>query len=195
VFWPADDRRSNYISSDQGGLTHDDEQVLFLSDIFPTGYMAAESCDIEPGDTIAVWGCGPVGQLAMKSAFLLGAERVIGIDRLEERLRMAHEKVGAETLNYEEVDIYDALMERTGGRGGGFIDKVPFGSVMNRGLTIKTGQTHVQRYLRPLLERIEKGEIDPSFVITHRLPLTEAAHGYDIFNRKEDQCIKIVLKP
>jgi threonine dehydrogenase-like Zn-dependent dehydrogenase len=232
------------------GLT--DEQVLFLSDIFPTGYMGAEMCNIQPGDTIAVWGCGPVGQFAMKSAFLLGAERVIGIDRFPERLRMARDKVGAETINYEEVDIHDALKEMTGGRGpdacidavgmeahapgvagvydrakqammletdrpialrqaimacrnggtvsvigvyGGFIDKFPFGSVMNRSLTIRTGQCHVHRYMRPLLERIMKGEIDPSFVITHRMGLDDAPKGYDMFTKKDDDCIKIVLKP
>lgn len=229
-----------------------DDQVLFLSDIFPTGYMGAEMCDIQPGDTIAVWGCGPVGQFAMKSAFLLGAERVIGIDRFPERLRMARDKVGAETLNYEEVSVLDALKEMTGGRGpdacidaagmeahtpgpiyaydrakqalmletdrpivlreaimacrnggvvsvigvyGGFIDKFPAGSFMNRALTIRTGQCHVQRYLRPLLERIQKGEIDPSFVITHHMPLEQAPEGYAIFRDKQDDCIKVVLKP
>jgi len=229
-----------------------DEQVLFLSDIFPTGYMAAEACNIQPGDTIAVWGCGPVGQFAMASAFLLGAERVIGIDRFPYRLRMAAERTGAETLNYEEVDILDALREMTGGRGpdacidavgteghapglhgaydrvklavkletdrpvalreailacrnggtvsvpgvyGGFLDKIPFGSAMNRSLTFKTGQTHVQRYMRPLLERIEKGEIDPSFVITHRMPLEDAPKGYELFRTKSDECLKVVLKP
>jgi threonine dehydrogenase-like Zn-dependent dehydrogenase len=232
------------------GLT--DEQVLFLSDILPTGYMAAENCNIKPGDTIAVWGCGPVGQFAIKSALLLGAERVIAIDRIPERLRMAREHSGAITINYEVEDVYDTLMELTGGRGpdacieavgmeahghgvayaydrvkqammletdrpialreaimacrkggtvsipgvyGGVSDKIPFGSVMNKGLTIKTGQTHVQRYMRPLLERIEKGEIDPSFVITHRLSLEEAPHGYEIFKNKQNECIKIVLKP
>jgi threonine dehydrogenase-like Zn-dependent dehydrogenase len=232
------------------GLT--DDQVLFLSDIFPTGYMGAEMCNIQPGDTIAVWGCGPVGQFAMKSAFLLGAERVIGIDRFPDRLRMAREKVGAQTLNYEEVDIQDALKELTGGRGpdscidavgleahtpgvvgaydrakqalmlesdrpialrqaimacrnggtvsvigvyGGFIDKFPMGSVMNRSLTIRTGQCHVQRYMRPLLERIQNGDIDPSFVITHHMRLEDAAEGYAIFKDKQDDCIKIVLKP
>ena len=230
-----------------------DEQVLFLSDIFPTGYMAAENCDIKPGDTIAVWGCGPVGQFAIKSAGMLGAERVIAIDRFPERLRMARERAGAETtINYEEEDVRDTLMSLTGGRGpdacidavgmeahapgvfgaydrvkqavmletdrppvlrqammacrsggtvsipgvyGGFIDKVPFGSIMNRALTIKTGQTHVQRYMRPLLERIERGEIDPSFVITHRLRLDEAPRGYETFLHKQDECIKVVLKP
>ena len=229
-----------------------DEQVLFLSDIFPTGYMGAEMCDIQPGDVIAVWGAGPVGQFAIKSAYMLGAERVIAIDRFPYRLRMAREKAGAETINYEEVDVYDALMEMTGGRGpdacidavgieshapgieyaydrtkqalmletdrpialrqaimacrnggtvsvigvyGGFIDKFPMGSVMNRSLTIKAGQCHVQRYLRPLLERIQNGEIDPSFVITHRMPLTDAPKGYDIFVNKQDECVKVILKP
>jgi len=228
-----------------------DEQALFLSDIFPTGYMGAEMCNIQPGDTIAVWGCGPVGQFAMKSAFLLGAERVIGIDRFPERLSMAR-KNGVETLNYEDTDILEALNEMTGNRGpdacidavgmeahtpgplyaydrakqammletdrpmalrqaiiacrnggvisiigvyGGFIDKFPIGSVMNRSLTIRTGQCHVQKYMRPLLERIEKGEIDPSFVITHRLRLDQAPEGYEIFKNKEDNCIKVVLKP
>jgi threonine dehydrogenase-like Zn-dependent dehydrogenase len=229
-----------------------DEKVLFLSDIFPTGYMGAEQCGIQPGDVIAVWGCGPVGQFAIKSAFLLGAERVIAIDRFPYRLRMARERAGAEVLNYEEVDVHDALKELTGGRGpdacidavgmeghapgilhaydrvkqatglqtdrahalrqaimacrnggtvsvigvyAGFIDKFPFGSVMNRSLTIKTGQAHVQRYMKPLLERVEKGEIDPGFVITHRLPLDEAPRGYDMFLHKEDDCLKVVLTP
>lgn len=230
----------------------EDEQVLFLSDIFPTGYMAAENCNIQPGDTVAVWGCGPVGQFAIKSAYLLGAERVIAIDRFEYRLRMAREKAGAETLNYEEVDVLEALKEMTGGRGpdacieavgmeshgqgveyaydrikqaamletdrpialreaiqacrnggtlsvpgvfGGFIDKVPFGSLMNRSITVKTGQTHVQRYLQPLLERIQKGEIDPRFVITHRLRLDDAPDAYEAFKHKLDDCMKVVLKP
>ncbi len=229
-----------------------DEQVLFLSDILPTGYMAAENCNIRPGDTIAVWGCGPVGQFAIVSAFLLGAERVIAIDRFPYRLRMAREKAGAETLNYEEVSVYDALMDMTGGRGpdacidavgmeahapgllgaydavktmlmmetdrpvalrqailccrnggtvsvpgvyGGLLDKMPFGSLMNRSLTIKTGQTHVQRYLKPLLARIQKGEIDPTFIITHRMRLEDAPKGYEIFKDKQDECMKIVLKP
>jgi len=229
-----------------------DEQVLFLSDIFPTGYMGAEMCNIQPGDTIAVWGCGPVGQFAIASAYLLGAERVIAIDRFPYRLQMAREKAKAETINYEEVNVYDTLMEMTGGRGpdacidavgteghianpaywydrikqatmmesdrpfalreaimacrnggtvsvigvyGGFIDKFPMGSVMNRSLTIRTGQTHMQRYMKPLLERIQNGEIDPSFVISHVMPLDQAPHGYDIFVNKEDECTKIVLKP
>jgi threonine dehydrogenase-like Zn-dependent dehydrogenase len=230
-----------------------DEQVLFLSDIFPTGYMGAEMCDIKRGDTIAVWGCGPVGQFAMASAYLLGAERVIGIDRFPERLQMARDGAKAETINYEEVDTYEALMEMTGGRGpdacidavgmeahgghgivyaydrakqavmgetdrpialreaimacrnggtvsvigvyGGLIDKFPMGSFMNRSLTMRTGQCHVQRYWGKLLERVERGEIDPSFVITHRMRLDDAPNGYDIFTNKEDDCIKIVLKP
>ena len=229
-----------------------DEQVLFLSDIFPTGYMAAEMCDIKPGDTVAVWGCGPVGQFSMASAYLLGAERVIGIDRIPERLALARDGAKAETINYDEEKVYDALMEMTGGRGpdscidavgmeghshgldfaydrakqalmletdrpialreaimccrnggnvsvigvyGGFIDKFPMGSFMNRSLTMKTGQCHVQRYWDQLLEHIQNGDIDPSFVITHRMGLDEAPGGYDIFNGKEDSCIKIVLKP
>jgi len=229
-----------------------DEQVLFLSDIFPTGYMAAEACDIKPGQTIAVWGCGPVGQFAIKSAYLLGAGIVIGIDRIPERLRMAREQCGAVTINYEEVDVYDSLIEMTGGLGpdsvidavgmeahqpgvlgaydkvkqamrletgrpnalrqaimacrnggtvsvpgvyGGFVDKIPMGSIMNRSLTLKTGQTHVQRYLKPLLERIVRGEIDPSFVVTHHFKLDEAPKAYDIFKNKQDSCIKVVLKP
>jgi threonine dehydrogenase-like Zn-dependent dehydrogenase len=232
------------------GLT--DDQVLFLSDIFPTGYMGAEMCDIKPGDTIAVWGCGPVGQFAIASAYLLGAERVIAIDRFPYRLRMAREHSHAETINYEEVSVYDTLMEMTGGRGpdacidavgteahlpgplyyydrikqammlesdrsfalreaimacrnggtvsvigvyGGLIDKFPMGSVMNRSLTIKTGQCHAQRYLKPLLERIQKGDIDPSFVITHRMALDDAPEGFKMFVNKEDDCMKVVLKP
>jgi threonine dehydrogenase-like Zn-dependent dehydrogenase len=231
------------------GLT--DEQVLFLSDIFPTAWMAAENCDIQPGDTVAIWGCGAVGQFAIRSAFLLGAERVIAIDRFEYRLRMA-EQSGAETINYEENDVLDVLKEMTGGYGpdscidavgmeahdtgiagaydrlkqsarlesdrptvlrqvimacrnggtvsiagvyGGFVDKFPMGSLMNRSLTVRTGQTHVQRYMRPLLERIQSGEIDPTFVITHTLPLKEAPKGYEIFKNKEDNCEKVVLKP
>jgi threonine dehydrogenase-like Zn-dependent dehydrogenase len=229
-----------------------DEQVLFLSDIFPTGYMAAENCAIKPGDTIAVWGCGPVGLFAIASAFLLGAERVIAIDRFEERLRKAREDCKAETLNYDVVDPAEALREMTGGRGpdacidavgmeahghgffgtydrvkkalhmatdrptalreailacrnggtvsvpgvyGGLLDKVPMGAVVNRALTIKSGQTHVQRYLRPLLQLIEEGRIDPSFVVSHRLALDEAPQGYAMFRDKQDECIKVVLKP
>jgi threonine dehydrogenase-like Zn-dependent dehydrogenase len=233
-----------------------DEQVLFLSDIFPTGYMGAEMCDIKPGDTVAVWGCGPVGQFAMASARLLGAERVIGIDRFPERLQLATTGAKADdVINYEEANTYDSLMEMTGGRGpdacidavgleahgagshglaymydrakqtvmaetdrpialreaimacrnggtvsvigvyGGLIDKFPMGSFMNRSLTMRTGQCHVQRYWQPLLDRIQKGEIDPSFVITHRMKLDDAPNGFGIFNDKQDDCIKIVLKP
>jgi threonine dehydrogenase-like Zn-dependent dehydrogenase len=229
-----------------------DEQVLFLSDIFPTGYMAADQCGIKSGDVVAVWGCGPVGLFAMASAYLLGAERVIAIDRVPERLQMARDKCRAETLNYEEVDVLDALTELTSGRGpdhcidavgmeghacglagfydrakqammletdrphalreailacgkggtvsvpgvyGGWIDKFPIGAVMNKSLTIKTGQTHMQRYMKPLLERIERGEIDPSFVITHRLRLEDAPQAYQTFRDKQDDCIKVVLKP
>jgi threonine dehydrogenase-like Zn-dependent dehydrogenase len=228
-----------------------DEQVLFLSDVFPTGWMAAENCDIEQGDTIAIWGCGPVGQFAIRSALLLGAARVIAIDRYPERLRMAREG-GAETLDYELDDVPEALRIMTGGRGpdacidavgmeahgsgllgaydrvkqaakletdrptalrqaimscrnggtlsvagvyGGLLDRFPFGSVMNRALTVKTGQTHVQRYLRPLLERIQRGAIDPSFVITHRMALDDAPECYEMFCDKKDECIKVVLKP
>jgi threonine dehydrogenase-like Zn-dependent dehydrogenase len=231
------------------GMT--DEQVLFLSDILPTGYMAAENCDIERGDVVAIWGCGPVGLFAIQSAYLLGAERVIAIDRFPERLNLAR-RLKAETLNYEQVNVLDALKEITGGRGpdacidavgmeahgvgaiyaydrlkqlarletdrpialrealmacrnggnvsiagvyGGFVDKIPFGSIMNRSLTIKTGQTHVQRYMQPLLERIQKGEVDSTCVISHTMALDEAPHGYDIFKNKEEECIKVVLKP
>ncbi|MBI1891219.1 MAG: glutathione-dependent formaldehyde dehydrogenase [Burkholderiales bacterium] len=232
------------------GLT--DEQVLFLSDILPTGYMAAENCTIRRGDVVAVWGCGPVGQFAMQCAYLLGAERVIAIDRFPERLRMAREISRAETLDYEKVDVASALKQITGGRGpdacidavgmeahgmnmmglydkvknavmlesdrpvalreammacrnggtvsiagvyGGFLDKIPFGAVMNRSLTIKTGQTHVQRYMPRLLDHIQNGDIDPTVVITHRLSLDDAPYGYDIFKNKQDECIKVVLKP
>jgi threonine dehydrogenase-like Zn-dependent dehydrogenase len=229
-----------------------DEKVLFLTDIFPTGYMAAENCDIKPGDTVAVFGCGPVGQFAIKSASMLGAERVIAIDRFPERLRMARDQGGAEVVDYEEVDPVEALREMTAGRGpdsvidavgmeahgtgigalydqaaqavrfetdratalrqailacrkggtvsiagayGGLLDKMPFGAALNKGLTFKMGQTHVHRYLRPLLERIEREEIDPSFVITHRLNLDDAPHAYSIFRDKQDECIKVVLTP
>jgi threonine dehydrogenase-like Zn-dependent dehydrogenase len=229
-----------------------DEQVLFLSDILPTGYMAAEMCDITPGDTVAVWGCGPVGLFAIMSAYLLGAARVIAIDRFPYRLEMARAKCRAETLNYETVDsVLEALNDMTAGRGpdacidavgmeshahglehlydrtkqalmletdrpsavreaitacknggivsivgvyAGLVDKFPLGTVMNRSLTIKSGQCHVHRYMRPLLERIAKGEIDPTMVITHTMPLADAAKGYEIFLNKEDHCEKVVLK-
>ena len=230
-----------------------DEKVLFLTDIFPTGWMAAEQANIVPGDTVAIWGCGPVGLLTIKSAFLLGAERVIAIDRVPARLRLAKEKAGAEVLDFSRTEnIVEELKEMTGGRGpdscidavgmeaeghgvialydkmkaaamqqtdrptairqalmavrnggtvsmpgvyGGFVDKFPLGSVMNRSITIRTGQTHVHRYLRPLLQRIEKGEIDPSFIITHELKLSDAPKAYDMFVKKQDNCIKVILKP
>jgi len=229
-----------------------DEQVLFLSDILPTGYMGAEMCDIQPGETVAVWGCGPVGLFAIASAYLLGAEKVIAIDRFDYRLKRAREQAGAITINYEEVDnVPDVLKDLTAGRGPdkcidavgveahthgvqyvhdrakqmmrlqsdrpialreaimscrsggtisvigvylGLIDKFPMNAVMNRSLTIRSGQTHVPRYMKPLLERIQRGEIDPTFVISHRMPLSEAAHGYKIFNDKLDNCEKVVLK-
>jgi threonine dehydrogenase-like Zn-dependent dehydrogenase len=228
-----------------------DEKVLFLSDIFPTAYMGAEMCDIKPGDVVAVWGAGPVGLLAISSAYLLGAEKVIAIDRFDYRLQMASEKAGAETINYDEASVFEALKDITAGRGpdacidavgleahsdigplqlydrlkqavrletdrgpalreaivacrnggivsiigvyGGLMDKFPIGSLMNRSITVRAGQCHVQRYTRPLLNRIEQGEIDPSFVITHRLPLEEAPNGYETFKRKQDDCVKVVL--
>lgn len=229
-----------------------DEQVLFLSDILPTGYMGADMCDITGSDVVAVWGAGPVGQFAMDSARVLGAAKVIAIDNVPYRLEMAASQ-GYETINYSDTDVRSALLELTGGRGpdkcidavgmeathgaahidlydrakqavrsetdrphalrqaitscrsggivsvigvyGGFIDKFPAGSWMNRSVTLKTGQCHVQRYMRPLLERIERGEIDPTRVITHRLSLAEAPHGYDIFKNKQERCEKVVLKP
>jgi threonine dehydrogenase-like Zn-dependent dehydrogenase len=232
------------------GMT--DEQVLFLSDIFPTGYMGADFCEIKGGETIAIWGCGPVGQMAIRSAFILGAERVIAIDTVPERLAMARAS-GAITLDFGEDDIYDRIMELTKGRGadasidavgteadgaasfdsvidriktatflgterphvlrqaihctrnfgivsiigvyGGLVDKIPMGSAINRGLTFKMAQTPVQRYLPLLMERIQKGEIDPSFVITHTAPLEEGPELYKTFRDKKDGCIKVVLKP
>lgn len=230
-----------------------DEQVLFLSDVFPTGYMGAEMADIQPGDTVAVWGAGAVGQFAAASARMLGAERVIVIDRFPYRLDVAA-KAGAETLNYEEhPNVVETLKELTGGRGpdrcieavgmeahhghthvyaydrvkqaarmeterayalreaimacrsggtvsivgvfGGFVDKFPIGSLMNRSITLRAGQCHVHRYMRPLLEKIEQGEIDPTFVHTHTLPLDEAPHGYETFKNKTDDCLKVILKP
>ncbi len=229
-----------------------DEQVLFLSDILPTGYMGAEMCDITDGDVVAVWGAGPVGQFAMDSARVLGAAMVIAIDDVGYRLDMAASQ-GYRTVDYSDTDVRSALLELTGGRGpdkcidavgmeatdgaahvqlydrlkqavrsetdrphalrqailscrsggvvsvigvyGGLIDKFPAGAWMNRSLTLRTGQCHVQRYMRPLLDRIERGELDPMRVITHRLPLAEARRGYDIFKNKEDGCEKVVLKP
>ena len=229
-----------------------DEQVLFLSDVFPTGYMAAENCGIQPGDVVAVWGCGPVGQFAIRSAYLLGADRVIAIDRWPARLRLA-ETGKAETIDYEAVeDVVEELKQRTGGRGpdacidavgteahgttvdarydrvkqavrlgtdrihalrqaiqacrkggtvsipgvyGGLLDKVPFGAAFAKGLTFRMGQTHVHRYLRPLLERIRAREIEPSFIVSHRLPLSRAREAYRMWNDKTDDCTKIVLDP
>jgi threonine dehydrogenase-like Zn-dependent dehydrogenase len=230
-----------------------DEQVLFLSDIFPTGYMGAEMADIKPGDIVAVWGCGPVGLFAIASAYMLGAERVIAIDRFDYRLRKARDELKAEIIDYESTDVLEALADLTGGRGpdscidavgmeghhhnpvihaydrvkqaakletergpalrqaimacrnggtlsiigayGGFMDKFPIGSLMNRALTVRTGQCHVQRYMKPLLERIRNGDIDPSFVVSHHLPLDEAPKGYEMFRDKQDDCVKVVLKP
>jgi threonine dehydrogenase-like Zn-dependent dehydrogenase len=229
-----------------------DEQVLFLSDAFPTGWMAAENTDLEPGDTVAVWGCGPVGQFTIRSLFLMGAGRVIAIDEVPERLQMA-EAGGAETINFGKEDVYDRLQEMTNKRGPdrvvdavgceaaghgavdavldkakkavfattdrahalreaimccrkggtvsvpgvyvGFPDKIPFGAAMNKGLTFKMGQTHMPRYMEPLLQRVVDGEIDPSFVVTHTVPLEEAPKLYESFRKKEDGCIKVVLKP
>src|SRR5438094_2354085 len=232
------------------GLT--DEQVLFLSDIFPTGYLAAENCNINPGDTIAVWGCGPVGQMAIKSAFLLGAERVIAIDDVPERLKMAQEQSGAETVNFDDEQVFDRLKDLTGGMGpdacidavgleahghtldsyydkvktatmmatdrpnalrqaihacrkggvvsipgvyGGFLDKMPFGAAFAKGLTFKMGQTHVMKYMQPLLDLVQEGAVDPSFVITHRLPIDQAPEAYKTFRDKKNECIKVILKP
>jgi len=229
-----------------------DEQVLFLSDIFPTGYMAAEFCDLKGGETVAIWGCGPVGQFAIRSAMLLGAERVIAIDTVPERLALARD-AGAETIDFKKEDVYDRIMEMTKGRGadacidavgtepettasfdsvvdrvkvatfmgtdrphvlrqaihccrnfgvvsvvgvyGGFLDKIPMGSAINRGLTFRMAQTPVQRYLPGLLERIENGDIDPSFVVTHVAGLEDGPELYKTFRDKQDGCIKVVLKP
>ena len=229
-----------------------DEKLVFLSDILPTGYMGAENANIRPGDTIAIWGCGPVGLFAIKSAFLLGAERVIALDRFDYRLRKAAE-AGAEIINYEEVEnVVDTLKEMTANVGpdacidavgmeahydnpmyaldrakqvmrmsfdrphvlrqcilacrkggtvsvpgvyGGFIDKVPMGQYMNKALTMKTGQTHMMRYMKPLLDRIERGDIDPSFVVSHRVPIDEAPKMYQVFRDKQDHCTKVVLDP
>lgn len=231
----------------------DDEMALFLSDIFPTGYMAAENAEIEPGDTVAIWGCGPVGQFAIQSAWMFGAGRVIAIDNVPERLAMAQHHGRAEVIDFDAVKVYDRLMEMTGGRGPdrcidavgteahaggaidavvdkvkaslylgtdrphvlreaimccrkggtisvpgvyiGFLDKIPFGALMNKGLSIRTGQTHTHRYLAPLLEKVVAGEIDPSFVITHRATLEDGPGLYQTFRDKKDGCIKVVMKP
>jgi len=230
----------------------DDEHALFLSDIFPTRYEAAENCSIRPGDTIAVWGCGPVGLFAIQSAFLLGAERVIALDMYPERLELASEKCKAETLDSSKVDVVETLKAMTGGRGpdacidavgyeahgtkltdmydaakfklhlatdkptvlrqaiqacrkggtvsipgvyAGFLDKFPMGAAFSKALTLKMGQTYVQKYMRPLLNLIEEGKVDPTFLITHRLNLNEAAEGYKMFNNKDDNCVKVVMRP
>jgi threonine dehydrogenase-like Zn-dependent dehydrogenase len=232
-----------------------DEQVLFLSDVFPTGYMAAENCNIQKGDTVAVWGCGPVGQFAIKSAWMLGAGRVIAIDTVPERLALAKKEGKAEVIDFKDVkeSVYETLMEMTKGRGPdscidavgaeahahgatdavldkvktltmlgtdrphvlreaimccrkggtvsipgvyiGFLDKIPFGAAMNKGLTMKMGQTHVQKYLKPLLKKVSDGEIDPSFIITHKIKLEEGPEMYKTFRDKEDKCIKVVIQP
>ena len=230
-----------------------DEQVLFLTDIFPTGYEGAELCDISHGDVVAVWGAGPVGYFAAASAFLLGAERVIVIDRFDYRLDIVAKATGAEVLNYEGTDIPDVLTDMTGGRGpdacidavgmeahhsslpvhaydkakqalrleterphalreaimsvrnggvvsvpgvyGGFLDKFPMGSVVNRSLTVKSFQCHVHRYLPRLYEHIRNGDVDPTAIITHRAPLADAPRLYETFKQKEDDCMKVVLTP
>lgn len=229
-----------------------DETALFLSDAGPTGYMGADFCDIKPGDIVAVWGCGGVGLMAQRSAFLLGAERVIGIDRFPERLKLAEEKVGSETINYAEVDsVIDMLKEMTGGRGPdacidavgmeahgtgpaylydrvkqamymesdrgqalreaitacrkggvlsilgvyGVMDKFPIGTIMNKGLTVRSAQQHGQKYLPRLLEHARKGELDPSFLVTHRFSLEDSPRGYEMFKHKTDGCVRSVFVP
>ena len=229
-----------------------DETALFLSDAGPTGYMGADFCDIKRGDTVAVWGCGGVGLMAQRSAFLLGAERVIGIDRFPERLKLAEEKVGSETINYTEVDsVIDTLKEMTGGRGPdacidavgmeahgtgpaylydrvkqamymesdrgqalreaitacrkggvlsilgvyGVMDKFPIGTIMNKGLTVRSAQQHGQKYLPRLLEHARKGELDPSFLVTHRFSLEDSPRGYEMFKHKVDGCVRSVFVP
>jgi threonine dehydrogenase-like Zn-dependent dehydrogenase len=244
--------------ADVGPLTIEDdsltdEQVLFLSDILPTGYMGADVCGIRPGDVVAVWGAGPVGQFAVASARLLGAARVICIDRVPERLQMARDHGNAEVVDYEQTSVLEELRELTAGRGpdhcidtvgmeahtdvtalhlydkakqlarleterphalreailacrnggtvsimgvyGGFMDKFPIGSLMNRSLTVRTGQCHVHRYMRPLLEHIMNGDLDPTYIISHRMKLEEAPEGYDLFKHKRDGCTKVVLTP
>ncbi len=229
-----------------------DEKLLPISDAFPTGYMGADLCDIQPGDIVAVWGAGPVGLFAMKSAYMLGAERVIAIDRVPHRLQMAKDFANAETINFEEIDAGEALKEMTGGRGpdacidavgleahgmglegffdaakqtvrletdrpsvlrqmmvacrkggtlsimgvyGGFVDKLPMGAAFNKGLTFRMGQMHGQKYMPMLLDRVLNGEVDPSLVFTHRLPLEETKQGFEIFKHKTDNCVKVLIKP
>jgi threonine dehydrogenase-like Zn-dependent dehydrogenase len=252
-YWGGQSQRVRVPFADVGCLVvngHRDEDVLFLGDIFPTGYMAAENCSIRRGDVVAVFGCGPVGQFAIRSAFLLGAERVIAIDSVPERLEMAH-RGGAEMVDEREGSVLAALADLTGGRGpdacidavgleahdgivgsydrakqamrlqtdrpsalrlailackkggtvsipgvyGGVVDKIPFGAAFGKGLTFKMGQTHTHRYMKPLLQLIEQGAIDPSFVITHRVALEDAPGMYSTFNDKEDECIKVVIRP
>jgi threonine dehydrogenase-like Zn-dependent dehydrogenase len=233
-----------------GNLT--DEQAVMLADVFPTGYMAAENGNIQPGDTVAVWGCGPVGLFCIVSAYMLGAERVIAIDHVPERLGLAEEFGRAQVFNFLGVDVVEVLKQLTGGRGpdvcidavgleahvsgidgiydkvtqavrfqtgrpkvlreaiqacrkggtvslagvyGGVVDKIPMGAAVNKGLTLKMGQTHVHKYIRPLLEKIKAGEVDPSVIVTHRLSIDEANHAYDIFKNKKDGCVKVVLNP
>jgi threonine dehydrogenase-like Zn-dependent dehydrogenase len=230
-----------------------DEQVVFLTDIFPTGYMAVENCNVQLGDTIAIWGCGPVGQFAIRSAYLLGAERVIALDNVPERLDLAAKSDQRTiTINFEDENIYERINDATAGRGpdacvdavgleahgtsvgelydwakmglrlasdrpnvlrqaiqicrkggtvsvpgvyGGLLDKLPMGAAFNKGLTFKMGQTHVHKYLRPLMDRIAGGDIDPTFIITHRGTLDDAPALYETFKHKRDGCIKCVLKP
>jgi threonine dehydrogenase-like Zn-dependent dehydrogenase len=229
-----------------------DEQALFVSDAVPTGFMAADLAGIEPGDVVAVWGCGGVGQMAIASAFLLGAERVIAIDRFPDRLQPAHDRYGADILNYEQHDVHEALLAMTGGRGpdrcldcvgleahgtgpgyyydraktalnletdrisvlreairacrkggtvsvigvyGGFVDKFPMGAVMNKGLTIRGGQQHGQRYAERLFGLIREGRLDPAWMLTHRYPLERGREGYRMFKRKDDRCMRVVFDP
>jgi threonine dehydrogenase-like Zn-dependent dehydrogenase len=229
-----------------------DERLLFLSDAFPTGYMGADLCDIKPGDAVAVWGCGAVGQFAIKGAFLLGAGRAFAIDRYPSRLETARRVSGAETLNYEEVDVVEAPRDLTAGRGpaacvdavgleahglgpahaydvvkqaarletdrphvlreavracrkggtlavmgvyGGFVDKFPMGAAFNKGLTLRMGQMHAHKYLPRLLERVMNGEVDPSFAATHLMGLDEAQGAFQLFNKKNDECMSVVFKP
>jgi threonine dehydrogenase-like Zn-dependent dehydrogenase len=229
-----------------------DEQVLFLTDILPTAYQAVESGGVQPGDVVAIWGCGPVGQFSIQCAYLLGADRVIAIDRIPERLKMAQEVGKAEVINYEGMDVVETLKELTGGRGpdvcidavgleahgatidayydkvmrglrmitdyshvlrqaiqacrkggtisipgvyGGMLDKIPFGAAFSKGLKLVMGQTHMHKYMQPLLERIDRGEIDPTSILTHKMQLEDAPLGYKLFKQKRDDCIKIILKP
>ena len=232
------------------GMT--DEQALFLGDIFPTGWQGAVQCDIQPTDTVAIWGCGPVGQFAIRSAILLGAKQVVAIDRVPERLAMARAG-GAITINFDEESVIERLNELTGGKGpekcidcvgleahitstvdamydrakqalmmetdrphvlremiyvcrpagvisipgvyGGLLDKIPFGAAMNKSLTFRMGQTHVNRWADDLVRRIERGQLDPCFVITHTVPLEQGRELYSVFGEKQDSCIKVVLKP